>query len=77
MMPEEAAQAARDLDAKRLLPVHWAKFQLSDHAWDDPILRVTAAAKTLGIPTLHPMIGEKVDLKDEGQPFSKWWEGLN
>ena len=29
MMPEETVQAAIDLKAKKLLPVHWAKFSLS------------------------------------------------
>lgn len=76
MMPEEVVQAAQDLGAKRLLPVHWGKFPLSSHAWDEPMIRVTAAAKNAGMPLLHPLIGEKVDLNDEGQVFSAWWLGI-
>ncbi len=75
MMPEETVQAALDLKAARLLPVHWAKFGLSNHAWDDSILRVTTAAEAQGMPLLHPMIGEVVHLKSE-QVFSRWWESL-
>ncbi|MCX6139423.1 MAG: MBL fold metallo-hydrolase, partial [Candidatus Kapabacteria bacterium] len=48
MMPEETAKAAVDLNATTLLPVHWAKFSLALHAWDDPIIRVLAEAKILG-----------------------------
>src|SRR5690606_17606068 len=34
MMPEETVQAALDLNAKRLFPVHWGKFSLALHDWD-------------------------------------------
>jgi L-ascorbate metabolism protein UlaG (beta-lactamase superfamily) len=75
MMPEEVVQAAEDLRAKKLLPVHWSKFSLSLHAWDEPILRVTAAAKKRGMSILHPMIGELVHL-DGAEPSTPWWEDL-
>ncbi|HNX59189.1 MAG TPA: MBL fold metallo-hydrolase, partial [Spirochaetota bacterium] len=42
MFPEETAQASVDLRAKRLFPVHWGKFALSIHAWDEPIKRLVA-----------------------------------
>lgn len=75
MMPEQTAQACEDLKAKKLLPVHWAKFSLSLHAWDDSIKRVTAEASRKNIPVIHPMIGEEVDLKNP-QPTSNWWENV-
>jgi L-ascorbate metabolism protein UlaG (beta-lactamase superfamily) len=74
MMPEEVVTAAQELKAKRLMPVHWAKFSLGNHAWDEPILRVTAAAKQHAIPLLTPMIGEEVNLKDTTTVFPAWWE---
>lgn len=76
MMPEEVPQAALDLGAKRLLPVHWAKFKIANHPWDEPMIRALAANENLGVPLIHPMIGEKVDLKNENQVFSKWWEEI-
>ena len=76
MIPEEVSQAAQDLRAKRLLPVHWAKFEIANHTWDDPIIRVSAASTAMGMPFLHPMIGEKVDLESESQVFVEWWAGL-
>jgi L-ascorbate metabolism protein UlaG (beta-lactamase superfamily) len=75
MMPEETVRAAIDLRAKKLLPVHWGKFSLSVHAWDEPIIRVRKEAALKNMPLLHPMIGELVDL-DNDQVFSAWWEQI-
>ena len=66
MNPEETVQAAIDLQAKKLLPVHWAKFSLSVHAWDEPIIRIKRESEKRNINLLHPMIGELVDL--DGNP---------
>jgi len=73
MMPEEVVQAAQDLGARMLLPVHWGKFSLSLHAWDEPISRVVKEAKRKSLPVLHPMIGEAVYL-DRVNSFSEWWK---
>jgi L-ascorbate metabolism protein UlaG (beta-lactamase superfamily) len=75
MMPEETVQAAIDLQAKKLLPVHWGKFSLGQHAWDEPILRVTAEGAKRHFPLLHPMIGEKVNIDETGS-FRRWWEEI-
>lgn len=73
MMPEEVAQAAVELRANALLPVHWGRFTLALHSWTDPIERVTKRAKELGMPVATPKIGEPVVL---GQPLpqTRWWE---
>jgi L-ascorbate metabolism protein UlaG (beta-lactamase superfamily) len=73
MMPEETAQAAIDLRAKRLLPVHWAKFTLSLHPWNEPIKRLTSKAAELNIPLTTPMIGEPVVVGSH-YPEANWWE---
>jgi len=75
MMPEETVQAAIDLGAKKLLPVHWAKFALSLHAWDEPIIRIKKEADLKNVCLLYPMIGEYVDL-DADQIFTSWWERI-
>ncbi|WP_224016907.1 MBL fold metallo-hydrolase [Ferruginibacter albus] len=72
MMPEETVQAAIDLKAKKLLPVHWAKFKLANHSWDEPIIRVTKEAKEKSLLIATPMIGEAVHLNTQ-QQFSDWW----
>lgn len=77
MMPEEVVQAAQELHAKKLLAVHWGKFSLSNHAWDDPAKRVYKSAKEKQVRLLTPMIGEQVNIDDEEQVFSPWWVGLH
>lgn len=75
MLPDETVKAAKDLGAKRAMPIHNSKFVLSRHAWDDPMkaLLINATAeKDVRIAT--PMIGEKVDLRNDNQTFGKWWE---
>lgn len=74
-MPEEAVQAAIDLKAKKLLPVHWGKFSLSLHAWDEPIIRLTKEAEKRGVTVVHPMIGEAL-YWNENKPGAKWWEAI-
>jgi L-ascorbate metabolism protein UlaG (beta-lactamase superfamily) len=76
MMPEELITSAQDLKAKKFIPVHWAKFALGQHDWDEPIIRVVAEAKRKNVQVLHPMIGEEVDLKNDLQKFPEWWSGL-
>jgi len=73
LMPEETVQAAVDLKTRRLMPVHWGKFDLSMHAWDESIKRVSKAAETAQMPLVHPMIGEKVMLNNPDQTFERWW----
>ncbi len=73
MMPEETVQAAVDLNAKALMPVHWSKFRLGMHAWNEPVKRVLEKAKELNMPVLTPQIGEPLIL--DGNFISKnWWE---
>lgn len=73
MMPEETVQAAADLQAKLLLPVHWGKFSLAMHAWNEPVKRVLARAKELNIPVRTPMIGEPTVLGTT-YTMNNWWE---
>lgn len=76
MMPEEVVWAAKNLGAKKLLPVHWGKFSLALHDWDEPIIRVSAEAEKQHLPLLTPMIGQKINL-DEHINFIKWWEDVD
>lgn len=73
MLPPETAQAAVDLKAKMLLPVHWGKFSLSLHAWNEPPTLVTAAAQQLNMPVTTPLIGEPVVI-GESYPATRWWQ---
>lgn len=76
MTPDQVVQAAKDLNAKTLLPVHSSKFKLANHPWDEPLIRVSEIAEKESQRTLTPKIGEVVNLKDSTQVFSKWWVGI-
>lgn len=76
MMPDEVLRAAKDLDAKKMLPVHSAKFTLANHAWDEPLNKISAMHQPADFALLTPLIGEKVELKNNSQVFKKWWEGV-
>jgi len=77
-LPEDVINAMKDLKAKRAFPVHSSKFALSLHAWDEPLNRITElnANSENPIPLITPMIGEKVELKNEKQEFKQWWKGV-
>ena len=72
MMPEETVQAVVDLKAGSLLPVHWGKFSLALHAWDEPIKRVVEKARSLNIKVHTPKIGQPLILDDHFQS-ENWW----
>ena len=73
MMPEETVQAAVDLKAKALLPVHWGKFTLAMHPWTDSIIRVLAKAQELNMQVFTPKIGQPLVLDDSFQS-ENWWD---
>jgi L-ascorbate metabolism protein UlaG (beta-lactamase superfamily) len=77
--PEQVLQAAHDLKARRLFPVHSSKFALASHAWDEPLTRVTELNSKSVNPLymLTPVIGEVVNLNDSTQTFKHWWKGIN
>lgn len=76
MFPEETAQAAVDVKARVLMPIHWAKFSLAMHPWKEPIGRLSAKAAELGLPLLTPRIGRIVKGTDP-MPQEQWWAGLS
>lgn len=71
--PDEVLQAAQDLKAKRLFPVHSSKFVMANHPWDEPLTKISALNKEVNIPLVTPLIGERVNLKDTAQQFNQWW----
>ncbi|MEO5646097.1 MAG: MBL fold metallo-hydrolase [Candidatus Paceibacterota bacterium] len=72
MFPEQTAQAATDLKTTVLLPVHWGKFVLSVHAWNDPIKRLMAVAPDKNYQVVTPMLGEVYTLGKEIKN-KEWW----
>jgi L-ascorbate metabolism protein UlaG (beta-lactamase superfamily) len=73
MFPEQTVTAALELRTKALLPVHWSKFSLALHDWNEPIRRVVKAAEEKGLLLTTPLIGEIV-VVGESYPRTTWWE---
>jgi L-ascorbate metabolism protein UlaG (beta-lactamase superfamily) len=56
--PEQVVQESHDLNAKHTIPVHWGKFALANHAWDDSINRFKRAADAARLNYTVPVIGK-------------------
>ncbi|MEM9759413.1 MAG: MBL fold metallo-hydrolase [Pseudomonadota bacterium] len=72
MMPEESVQAHIDLRGRAMLPIHNSTFDLSTHAWYEPLERVAALASERDVHVLTPVIGAPVDVLSP-QPTFAWW----
>ena len=73
MMPEQTVQAAKDLNAKVMMPVHWGAFTLALHSWTDPIERAMAEANKQQQAIVAPEIGELMTLQQEPTNRTDWW----
>jgi L-ascorbate metabolism protein UlaG (beta-lactamase superfamily) len=76
MMPEETAQAGIDVNAKKIVPIHWAGFKLALHDWKDPITRVKIKAESLNLKVITPRIGQEIIVKDSTETYENWWKEL-
>jgi L-ascorbate metabolism protein UlaG (beta-lactamase superfamily) len=73
MMPEQTAQAHLDLKGRVLVPIHWGKFKLAFHPWTEPVERLRVKTRELGIKTLMPLLGERVQ-PDTPPAATYWWQ---
>lgn len=76
LLPEQTLQAARNLRAQRVLPIHNSRFSLANHAWDEPLRKITELNRRYGINLVTPIIGEVVPLRDPDYRSETWWESL-
>ncbi len=74
LLPEETLQAAKDVGARHLIPVHNSKFALAMHDWDEPLVQLSEHNKTYQIPLATARIGEVIYLNSQTQTFSEWWK---
>lgn len=75
MHPEDVVAAFKDLKAKVLVPIHWAVFQLSRHAWYEPATRITELARANGITLYVPKMGAVMSAVSE-HTLDEWWMPL-
>lgn len=71
-LPNETADAAEDIHAQKVIPIHGGKFALARHAWNDPYKDLTAASFDKSYKLLTPQIGELINFTEE-QTFSQWF----
>ena len=76
MTPEEGVAAHQDVQARLLVPVHWATFQLAMHPWPEPADRVWREAKATDVSLAVPRPGERIDV-DAPPPVDGWWQALS
>ncbi|MGN6397114.1 MAG: MBL fold metallo-hydrolase [Mucilaginibacter sp.] len=69
----QPAQAAVDLHARLLEPIHWGKFVEADHPWNEPIEKLIPAAEKLNVQVNVPRIGEPYTLGDAPKTMV-WWD---
>lgn len=74
LMPERVFEAAEDLMAQRILPVHHSRFALANHPWDEPLNEITFNHSDSNITVLTPKMGQVVFLNNALQEFQKWWK---
>ncbi len=75
MLPEQTVQAALDVKAKLMMPIHWGAFTLALHSWTEPVTRSSAEAKKLNVSLATPAIGEPFILSGP-IPQGRWWEEI-
>ncbi len=73
ILPDQVFEAAKELKAKSILPVHNSRFALASHPWYEPLNKMVENHKDYGIRVITPEIGEVVNVKDSTQTFCKWW----
>ena len=70
--PEQALQAHLMVRGKLYMPVHWGTFDLALHGWTEPVERVLAAAKSLGISVFVPRPGQRFEPQQVPE-LVRWW----
>ena len=75
MTAEDAVRTHQDVRGRKLLPVHWATFNLAIHDWDEPIRHALQAAESFKAIILTPKVGQPVY---SGREFTneQWWVGV-
>ena len=75
MSPEDAVRAHKEVQARRMFPVHWGTFNLAYHDWDEPIKRTLQAASKEKIDLVIPRVGEIV-FANQDFLSENWWESV-
>ncbi|MBD8018462.1 MBL fold metallo-hydrolase [Kaistella pullorum] len=72
-LPGENIQAMKDLNAKRMIPVHNSKFALASHPWTEPLDKIMEL-NTEKLRIITPEIGGKVIWQEDTRVYPRWWD---
>jgi L-ascorbate metabolism protein UlaG (beta-lactamase superfamily) len=75
MTPEEGVRAHLELGGELMLPIHWATYNLAQHAWEEPVERTLAAAAVQGAQVAAPLIGQPFE-PAEPPALDPWWRAV-
>lgn len=71
MFVHQSIQAVLDLNAERMVPIHWGVFSLGRNPWYESIDRAVKGAEEKRIAMDVPRMGEKYT---DGFVGEKWWQ---
>ena len=71
MFAHQSVQATLDLNAKKMVPMHWGVFSLGRNPWYESIDNAVKSAKEYNLPIDVPKMGEKYA---DGFVNDNWWE---
>ena len=74
MFPKQTIQAGIDLEATKIVPIHWGAFKLAMHSWNEPAIEVFKEAKKRNVRIEIPKIGEAIALHSNNLETNTWWE---
>lgn len=73
MFPEQTVQASIDLDAQKIIPIHWGAFKLAMHAWNEPAIEVFAEANKRNRDIEIPKIGQEISINTNQREADMWF----
>ena len=74
IFPEQAVQAAKDLNAQRMIPIHWGVFSLGRNPWDQSIKLAHSEALSQNLALDMPKMGDKYT--PDTHQADNWWESI-
>lgn len=77
LFPEECVRAAKDANAKKIMPVHWGSFTLSDHHWAHPVEQFVATAEKENFAWFVPKMGASFTSEETDNHQEQWWEAYS
>lgn len=71
-LPDEMLQIIEDLQVQKVMPVHFGKFKLALHDWNEPVLELAKNLANTEVILQTPQIGEFLSFQSDNV-FEPWW----